>query len=95
MKKIVPRRVLKQLFYSFIHSKYTYGIICYGSAYQNQTQRVKNLVRRALKIVLNCDTLTPEICKQGGIFDFDMAYYVMDPLIKTKRKGLKIWLEGP
>ena len=74
MKKIVPPRVLKQLFYSFIHSKYTYGITCYGSAYQNQTQRVKNLVRRALKIVLNSDTLTPEICKQEGLFDFDMAY---------------------
>ena len=74
MKKNVPRKVLKQLFYSFIHSKYTYGITCYGSAYQNQTQRVKNLVSKALKIVMNCDTLTPEICKQEGLFDFDMAY---------------------
>ena len=72
--KIVPPRVLKQLFYSFIHPKYTYGITCYGSAYQNQTQRVKNLVRRALKIVMNSDTLTPENCKQAGLFDFDTAY---------------------
>ena len=74
MKQIVPRRVLKQLFYAFIYSRFTYGIICYGSAYQNQIQRIKNLIRRALKLVLNCDTLTPEICKTERLFDFDMAY---------------------
>ena len=74
MKQIVPRRVLKQLFYAFIYSRFTYGLICYGSAYQNQIQRVKNLIRRALKLVLNCDTLTPEICKTERLFDFDMAY---------------------
>ena len=74
MKQIVPRRVLKQLFYAFIYSRFTYGIICYGSAYQNQIQRVKNLIRRALKLVLNCDTLTPEICKTERLFDFDTAY---------------------
>ena len=66
--------VLKQLFYAFIYSRFTYGIICYGSAYQNQIQRVKNLIRRALKLVLNCDTLTPEICKTERLFDFDTAY---------------------
>ena len=74
MKQIVPRRVLKQLFYAYIYSRFTYGIICYGSAYQNQIQRVKNLIRRALKLVLNCDTLTPEMCKAERLFDFEMAY---------------------
>ena len=74
MKQIVPRHVLKQLFYAIIYSKFTYGITCYGSAYQNQIQRIKNLTRRAIKLVLNRDTLTPEICKNQRIFDFDMAY---------------------
>ena len=53
---------------------FTYGIICYGSAYQNQIQRIKNLVNRSIKLVLNIDTLTSEICKREHLFDFDMAY---------------------
>ena len=74
MKQTVPRSVLKQLFFSFIYSRVTYGITCYGSAYQNQIQRIKNLIRRALKLVVNRETLTPEICKNERLFDFDMAY---------------------
>ena len=74
MKQIVPRNVLKQLFYAFIYSKFTYGITCYGSAYQNQIQRLKNLIRRALKLVVNSETLTPEICRNERLFDFEMAY---------------------
>ena len=74
MKLIVPRHVLKQLFYAFIYSKFTYGITCYGSAYQNQIQRVKSLTNRAIKLVLNRDTLTTEICKNEHPFDFNMAY---------------------
>ena len=74
IKQLVPRTVLKQLFFAFIYSKFTYAIICYGSAYQNQIQRIKNLVNRALKLVLNVHTLAPNTCKNARIFDFDMAY---------------------
>ena len=74
MKQTVPRSVLKQLFFAFIYSRFTYGITCYGSAYQNQIQRIKNLIRKALKLVLNTETLTPEICKNERLFDFEMAY---------------------
>ena len=74
MKQIVPRNVLKQLYYGIIYSKFTYGITCYGSAYQNQIQRLKNLTRRALKLVVNSETLTPEICKNERLFDYETAY---------------------
>ena len=74
MKHIVPGNVLKNLFYAFIYSRFTYGITCYGSAYQNQIQRIKNLVNRALKLVVNRHTLTPDTCKNERLFDFDMAY---------------------
>ena len=71
---MVPRAVLKQLYYTLIYSKFTYVITCYGSAYQNQIQRVKNLVNRALKLILNTATLTSNICKTNRVFDFNMAY---------------------
>ena len=74
IKYMVPRAVLKQLFYTFIYSKFTYAITCYGSACQNQIQRIKNLTDRALKLVLNVPTITPEICKLERLFNFDMAY---------------------
>ena len=74
MNLFVPRSVLKQLFYAFIYSKFTYAITCYGSAYQNQTQRLKNLVNRALKIVFNVTTLDQDLLKRENIFDFDLSY---------------------
>ena len=74
MKHIVPHNVQKQLFYSVIYSIFTYGITCYGSACQNQIQRVKNLIMRAIKLVLNRDVITTEICKNERLFNFDMAY---------------------
>ena len=74
IKPTIPRAVLRQLFYSLIYSKFTYAITCYGSAYQNQIQRVKSLVNRALKLVLNRPSVTSELCRNERIFDFDMAY---------------------
>ena len=65
---------MKQLFFAFIYSKFTYAIICYGSAYQNQIQRVKSLINRALKLVLDVHTLAPDTCKNARMFDFDTAY---------------------
>ena len=74
IKDMVPRAVLKQLFYTLIYSKFTYAITCYGAAYLNQTQRIKNLIDRALKLVVNRPTINPEICKKERLFNFDMAY---------------------
>ena len=74
LKALIPRDILKQLFYSFIYSKFTYGIICYGSAYQNQIQRVKNVINRSLKLVFNTRDLSPELLKRENVLDFDMAY---------------------
>ena len=74
IKPFVPSAVLKQLQYALIYSKFTYGIICYGSAYQNQIQRVINLTHRALKLILNRHTITVEICKSEHMFDFKMAH---------------------
>ena len=74
LKSIVPRNILKQLFYSFIYSKFTYGIVCYGSAYQNQIQRLKNVVKRALKLVLNSTVLSSTLLRRENILDFDLAY---------------------
>ena len=39
MKLLVPKDVLKQLYYSFIHSHFTYVITSYQSAYLNQTNK--------------------------------------------------------
>ena len=35
---------------------------------------MKNLINRALKLVLNIPIVSTEICKNKNIFDYDMAY---------------------
>ena len=74
MKLFLPYDVLKKLFYAFIYSKFTYGIVCYGSAYLNQTKKIKNLVDRALKLVFNTSALTAELLRRENILNFDLAY---------------------
>ena len=74
LKEFIPRVILKQLFYAFIYSKFTYGIICYGSAYQNQIQGVRRVINRSLKLVFNTTILTTDLLKQENVLDFDMAY---------------------
>ena len=64
LKAFIPRDILKKLFYSFIYSKFTYGIICYGSAYQNQVQRVKKVINRSLKLVFNTRVITSDLLKR-------------------------------
>ena len=74
LKLFIPRDILKQLFYSFIYSRFTYGIVCYGAAYQNQIQRVKRVINRSLKLVFNTNVLSSELLKRENVLDFDMAY---------------------
>ena len=74
MKQIVSREVLRQLYFSFIYSNFTYAITTYGSASRNQLKRLNNLINKSIKIVSNVDRLTPEICKREKIFDFQMSF---------------------
>ena len=74
LRVFLPRDILKQLFYTFIYSRFTYGITCYGSAYLNQIQRIKKVINRSLKLVFNSTVLTPELLKREKVLDFDMAY---------------------
>lgn len=41
MKLFLSQDVLKQLFYAFVYSKFTYGIVCYGSTYQKKITKNK------------------------------------------------------
>ena len=74
MNQIVPKEVLRQLYFAFIYSNFTYAITTYGSASQNQLKRLTNLINKSLKIVVNAERLTPEVCKQEQLFDFQMTF---------------------
>ena len=73
LKSCVPRDVLKQLYYSFIYSHFTYAITSYQSAYQNQIKKLDNLINRALKLTLNIDTITPVLLKEKRFMNLDMT----------------------
>ena len=74
MNQIVPKDVIRQLYYAFIYSNFTYAITTYGSTYQNQKKRLTNLINKSLKIVFNVNRITPETCKQEQMFDFEMTF---------------------
>ena len=50
------------------------SIVCYGSAYQNQTRRLKNIINRAIKVVFNTSVVTSDLLKREKMLDFDLAY---------------------
>ena len=50
LKPLVSSNVLKQLYFAFIYSHFSYAITSYQSAYLNQTQKLKNLMNKAIKL---------------------------------------------
>ena len=73
MNQIVPKEVIRQLYFAFIYSNFTYAITTYGSSSLNQLKRLNNLINKSLKIVTNTVRVTPEVCKQEQMFDFQMT----------------------
>ena len=73
MNQIVPKEVIRQLYFAFIYSNFTYAITTYGSSSLNQLKRLNNLINKSLKIVANTDRVTPEVCKHEQMFDFQMT----------------------
>ena len=73
VKPLVSQDVLKQLYYAFIHSHFSYAITSYQSAYLNQTQKLKNLINKAIKLVFNLNSLTPTIFKDKIVMNYDMT----------------------
>ena len=73
LKYSVPNDVIKQLYFAFIHSHYTYAINSYQSAYQNQTHKLKNLINKALKLILNTSSSSDLHLKENSIMNFDMS----------------------
>ena len=73
MKQLVSHNVLKQLYFAFVHSHLSYAITSYQAAYLNQTQKLKNLINKAIKLVFNLNTLTTATLKDKNVMNFDMT----------------------
>ena len=73
VKPLVSCDVLKQLYFAFDHSHFAYAITSYQSAYLNQTQKLKNLINKAIKLVFNLNPLTIALMKEKNVMNFDMT----------------------
>ena len=73
LKSLVSNVVLKQLYYAFVHSHFSYAITSYQSAYLNQTQKLNNLINKAIKIAFNLTTLTPALLKDKCVMNYDIT----------------------
>ena len=73
LKPIVSKELIRQVHHSFIFSGFTYGIIAYGTSCQSSIGRLSNLVRKSLKIITNEETITTEVCKRHGLYNFELS----------------------
>ena len=51
IRQFVPLRILKQIYFDFIHSHLTYGIIVWGATYSSYLTPLKSLQNRAIKLL--------------------------------------------
>ena len=76
MRKIrclVPQSVLRNLHFAFVNSRFVYALTSYGFAAPSATRKLSNLIDKSIKISLDVDRLTPEICKANKLFNFHLS----------------------
>ena len=90
LRPFVPKSVLLQLHYAFVYSKFTYAITTYGSSFQNSIQRLSNLVNKSLKLVMNTNQITLDVCQREKLFNFQLAhkYFTCIKMYQIVKLGL-------
>ena len=73
LKPLASQGTVKQLYYAFVYSHFSYAITSYQSAYLNQTQKLKNLINKAIKLVFNFNTIVPALLSENCIMNFETA----------------------
>ena len=73
IKFFVPASVLKNIFFAFINSHYTYAITTYGYTNSIQLSKLKRLIDKSIKLTLNVDQFSLDHCKHNKIMNFELA----------------------
>jgi len=53
VKRVLPTDCLKTLYYSLVHSHFSYGIIAWGNASKSNLKPLITLQKRAIRVILN------------------------------------------
>ena len=73
IRQFVPLRILKQIYFAFIHSHLTYGIIVWGATYPSYLTLLKSLQNRAIKLLSGATRFQSAhlLHKDHSIFDLN------------------------
>ena len=73
IKFIVPSSVLRNVYFAFINSHYTYAITTYGFSNSIQLSKLKKIIDKSLKLTLDMDNFSLETCKRNKMLNFELA----------------------
>ena len=59
IKHLASTKVVRQLYFAFVHSKIKYGIEVYGNCTNEALQKIQIIQNKLLKLLLNVDRMTP------------------------------------
>ena len=84
LKDYVSAKLARQIYYSFVYSRITYGIEVYGSCAKTSLDRVQILQNKLLKLLLRLHPLTStnsihnnmKILKIKDVYDLSLCVFV-------------------
>ena len=73
IKFYAPKSVLKNIYFAFINSHFTYAITAYGFTNSSNSRKLSKLIDKSIKVTLGVERFSINICKSNKIFNFNLA----------------------
>ena len=70
IRDLIPLSVMRSLHFALISSHVSYAILSYGFSSPTAIGRLSKFIDKSIKLTLNVERITPELCKINKLFNF-------------------------